>query len=84
MIICYLSGDQKKTVEGDVANVVKYIALGLFDTACKAIMKAPMLSGTIKELVLKQMDDELEALCTKRKNGILHSISWLTLWPIKG
>ena len=35
LIISYPSGEQKKNVDGEVANIVKYLALGLFNTACK-------------------------------------------------
>ena len=46
-------------------------ALGLFSTSCKAIMKASVLHNTVKELVVKQMDDDLEHLCRKQTNSIL-------------
>ena len=58
-------------MEGEVANVVKYLSLGLFGTACKAMTHAPELSRSIKELLIKEMDNELEGLCKKRKNSIL-------------
>ena len=34
-------------------------------------MKASVLCNTVKELVVKQMDDELENLCRKQTNSIL-------------
>lgn len=34
-------------------------------------MKASVLRNTVKELVVKQMDDELENLCRKQTNSIL-------------
>lgn len=58
-------------MDGEVANIVKYLALGLFSTACKTVMHTPELSKSIKELVIKEMDNELEELCKKKKNSIL-------------
>ena len=58
-------------MEGEVANVVKYLSLGLFGSACKAMTHSPELSRSIKELLIKEMDSELEELCKKRKNSIL-------------
>ena len=34
-------------------------------------MKASVLCNTVKELVVKKMDDELENLCRKQTNSIL-------------
>lgn len=34
-------------------------------------MKASVLHNIVKELVVKQMDDELETLCRKQTNSIL-------------
>ena len=58
-------------VAGEVGNIVKYFALGLESTACKTIMLNPDLSKTVKKLVIKEMDNELEELCKKKKNSIL-------------
>jgi len=58
-------------VDGEVANVVKYLSLGLFGTACKTMMHTPELSNGVKELLIKEMDNELEELCKRRKNSIL-------------
>ena len=58
-------------MEGEVANVVKYLSLGLFGTACKTMMHTSELSNSIKELLIKEMDQEIEELCKKRNNSIL-------------
>ena len=58
-------------MDGEVANVVKYLSLGLFGTTCKTMMHTPELSNSVKELLVKEMDNELEELCKKRKNSIL-------------
>lgn len=58
-------------VAGEVVNIVKYFALGLESTVCKTIMLNPDLSKTVKKLVIKEMDNELEELCKKKKNSIL-------------
>ena len=58
-------------VAGEVGNIVKYFALGLESTACKTIMLNPDLTKTVKKLVIKEMDNELEELCKKKKNSIL-------------
>ena len=57
-------------VAGEVSTIVKYFALGLESTACKTIMQNSELSKTVKKLVIKEMDNELEELC-KKKNSIL-------------
>ena len=71
VILSHPSGQQKKHVEGEVANVIKYLSLGLFGTACKTMMHTPELSNSIKELLIKEVDNELEELCKKQKNSIL-------------
>ncbi|KAK2551936.1 hypothetical protein P5673_026930 [Acropora cervicornis] len=63
--------EQMKMVAGEVGNIVKYFALGLESTACKRIMLNPDLSRNVKKLVIKEMDNELEELCKKKKNSIL-------------
>lgn len=40
-----------KYVVGEVADVVKYLSLGLFGTACKIMMRTPELSPICKELI---------------------------------
>ena len=60
-----------KYVEGEVADVVKYLTQGLFGTACKIMMHTPELSPICKELLIKEIDNELESLCKKRNNSIL-------------
>ena len=54
-----------KYVEGEVANVVKYLSLGLFSTACKIMMRTPELSLICKELLINKIDNVLESLCKK-------------------
>ena len=71
VITPYPSGEQKNMVAGQVGNIVKYFALGLESTACKTIMLNPDLTKTVKKLVIKEMDNELEELCKKKKNSIL-------------
>lgn len=58
-------------MEGEVADVVKYLSLGLFGNACKTMMCTPELSPICKELLIKEIDNELEELCKKRNNSIL-------------
>lgn len=58
-------------MEGEVADVVKYLSLGLFGTACKIMMSTPQLSPICKELLIKEIDNELEELCRKGSNSIL-------------
>lgn len=50
---------------------MKYLALGLFNTACKTVMHTPELSKSMKELVIKEIDNELEELCKKKTNSVL-------------
>lgn len=71
VVLSYPSGQQKKHVEAEVANVIKYLSLGLLGTACKTMMHTPELSNSIKELLIKEIDNELEELWKKRKNSIL-------------
>lgn len=58
-------------MEGEVADIVKYPALGLFGPACKTMMRTPALSPICKELLIKEIDNELEELCKKKNNSIL-------------
>lgn len=57
--------------DGEIANILKYLALGLFNTACKTVMYTPELSKSMKELVIKEIDNELEELCKKKTNSVL-------------
>ena len=70
-------------VAGEVGNIVKYFALGLESTACKRIMLNPDLSRNVKKLVIKEMDNELEELCKKKKNSILRQTKQEELLVLK-
>ena len=58
-------------MEGEIGSVVKYLSLGLFGTACKTMMHITELSNIIKELVIKEVDNELEGLCKNQTKSIL-------------
>lgn len=70
-------------MEGEVANIIKYLSLGLFGTACKTMMRTPELSNSIKGLLIKEIDNELEELCKKRKNSILRQTKGTDLVAFK-
>ena len=54
-----------KYVEGEIADVVvKYLSLGL-------MMRTPELSPICKELMIKEIGNELESLWKKRNDSIL-------------
>lgn len=57
-------------MEGEVVNVVKYLFLGLFGIVCKVMMYVLELFRSIKEFLIKEMDNEFEELCKKCKNSI--------------
>lgn len=58
-------------MDGDLANVVKYLSLGVYKTAFKSTMTTPVLSGVIRGLVVKELDEEMERLCKIEENSIL-------------
>ena len=55
-------------MKGEIADVVKYLSLGLFGTACKIMMSTPELSPIYTELLIKEIDNELEEFA---KNGTI-------------
>lgn len=71
VIISYPSGGQKKHVDDEIADTVKYLSLGLYTTGCKIVMVSPKLSQVVKGLVIKEMDSEMEELCKEKNNSIL-------------
>ena len=83
VIISYPSGEQKKDVGDEIADIVKYLSLGLYNTACKIVMVSPKLSQVVKGLVVKEMDSEMEELCKKKNNSILRQTKATELLEFK-
>lgn len=43
--INYPSGEQKKDVDDEIADIVKYLSLGLYNNACKVVMVSQSVSS---------------------------------------
>ena len=65
VIISYPSGEQKKDVDDEIADIVKYLTMGLYDTVCKIVLVSPKLPQVVKGLLIKEMDSEMEEICNK-------------------
>lgn len=83
VIISYPSGEQKKEMHDEIGDIVKYLGLGLYTTACKLVMISPKLSELVKGLVIKEMDHELEELCRQKSNSILRQTKATELLDFK-
>ena len=54
VIISYPSGEQKKDVDDEIEDIVKYLSPGLYNTACKIVMVSPKLPQVVKGLVIRK------------------------------
>lgn len=70
MCIQFPSGKKEKFLEGQYAEVVKCLAFGLPNTACKILWESDA-KIYLKEILVSHMDHEMQSFCSTSDPSIL-------------